>query len=86
MQYLFHRINFNIFGKSGVYTFANSDIAYSFIDFLLHEPLVSGFKYSRFHTSEANYIHRSTIEIKSKFGPKTFEKILSLSKKWKWLE
>jgi len=84
--YLFHRINFSVSGNSGVFTFANTDIAYCFIDYILHEPLVSTFKYARFHTSEANYIHRSTIEIKSGFGPKQFSKILDGSKTWKWLE
>ena len=86
MKYLFHRINFNIHGKSGVYTFANADIAFGFINYLLHEPLVGSFKYARFNTSEANFILRSNIEIKSKFGPEQFEEILSFSKKWKWLE
>ncbi len=84
--FLFHRINFNVHGKSGVFTFANSDIAYSFIEYILHEPLVASFKYARFHTSEVNYIHRSSIEIKSGFGPDQFDKILSFAKKWKWLE
>jgi len=86
MFYLFHRISFNIHGKSGVFTFANADIAYSFINHILNEPLVSSFKYYRFHTSEANFIHRSTIEIKSGFGPDQFEKILSFAKKWIWSE
>jgi len=86
MKYLFHRINFNIYGKSGVYTFARSDIAFSFINFLLHDPLVSSFKYSRFNTSEVNYTHRSSIETKQKYGTKQFKEILSFAKKWKWLE